>query len=76
MSRVLMFLGLVALAVAIAALLLSIWRGAWAIGQQATRSVLGSGVGEPMAPNGIQKIAYAALLVLLFGVSTGWLGGL
>lgn len=29
-----------------------------------------------MAPNGIQKAAYIALIVVLFGVSSGWLGGL
>lgn len=29
-----------------------------------------------MSPNAIQKIAYAALLLLLFGLATGWLGGL
>jgi len=29
-----------------------------------------------MAPSGIQKVAYAALIVLMFGVATGWLGGL
>ncbi len=29
-----------------------------------------------MAPNLVQKIAYAALVVLLFGLTTGWLGGL
>ncbi len=29
-----------------------------------------------MSPTGLQKIAYAALLVLLFGVASGWLGGL
>jgi hypothetical protein len=29
-----------------------------------------------MTPSGIQKIAYLALVVLLFGVATGWLGGL
>ena len=29
-----------------------------------------------MAPTPFQKITYAALVVLLFGVSTGWLGGL
>lgn len=29
-----------------------------------------------MSRTGLQKIAYAALLVLLFGVATGWLGGL
>lgn len=29
-----------------------------------------------MTPTGIQKVTYAALIILLFGVSTGWLGGL
>lgn len=29
-----------------------------------------------MSQTGVQKIAYAALLVLLFGVCTGVLGGL
>jgi len=28
-----------------------------------------------MSRSGLQKIAYAALLVLLIGVATGWLGG-
>lgn len=32
--------------------------------------------GEIMTPSGIQKVAYVALVVLLFGVATGWLGGL
>jgi len=29
-----------------------------------------------MAPTAFQKVAYAALIVLLFGVATGWLGGM
>ena len=29
-----------------------------------------------MTGTGLQKFAYAALIVLLFGVSSGWLGGL
>lgn len=32
--------------------------------------------GSLMASNSFQKIAYIALIVLLFGVTTGWLGGL
>ena len=32
--------------------------------------------GFTMSQTGIQKIAYAALVVVLFGVATGWLGGL
>ena len=29
-----------------------------------------------MSGTGVNKVAYAALLVLLFGVASGWLGGL
>lgn len=29
-----------------------------------------------MTPTSFQKIAYAALIVLMFGVTTGFLGGL
>jgi hypothetical protein len=29
-----------------------------------------------MSGKGIQKIAYVALIVVLFGAATGWLGGL
>jgi hypothetical protein len=29
-----------------------------------------------MSQSGLQKIAYAALLIVMFGVATGWLGGL
>ena len=32
--------------------------------------------GPFMSATGLQKIAYALLLVVLFGVSTGWLGWL
>lgn len=29
-----------------------------------------------MTASGIRNLAYLALLIVLFGVSTGWLGGL
>jgi hypothetical protein len=29
-----------------------------------------------MSGNGLQKISYVLLIILLFGVTTGWLGGL
>ena len=29
-----------------------------------------------MGPNSFRKIVYSALIVLMFGVTTGWLGGL
>jgi len=29
-----------------------------------------------MSAGGLQKLAYAALLILMIGTATGWLGGL
>lgn len=29
-----------------------------------------------MSANALQKVSYVLLIVLLFGVTTGWLGGL
>ena len=29
-----------------------------------------------MAPTTLQKLSYAALLVVMFGTASGWLGGL
>ena len=29
-----------------------------------------------MSASGLQKIAYVALLIVMFGTATGWLGGL
>jgi cell division protein FtsX len=31
---------------------------------------------QDMASSGIQKAAYIALIIVLFGVASGWLGGL
>jgi hypothetical protein len=45
-------------------------------GRRASTPAHGQEVYRPMAPTPFQKITYAALVVLLFGVSTGWLGGL
>jgi hypothetical protein len=29
-----------------------------------------------MSGNGLQKVSYILLIILLFGLTTGWLGGL
>ena len=29
-----------------------------------------------MAPNTLQRLAYVALIIVMFGTATGWLGGL
>ncbi|MCB1363502.1 MAG: hypothetical protein KDK02_05240 [Rhodobacteraceae bacterium] len=76
MGRFVIFLGLLVLAVAFAVLLLSILRGVYAAGQDMVRPMLQAGERELLAPSGIQKVAYAALLILLFGLTTGLIGGL
>lgn len=40
------------------------------------RPILGTSKDEDMASSGIQKAAYIALIIVLFGVASGWLGGL
>mgnify|MGYP000214024532 CR=1 FL=1 len=76
MARLFLFLLLVTGVVAIATVLVSIWRKAF----DTPVPVAGSGGRQGnrivMTPTGFQKIAYAALIVLMFGVTTGWLGGL
>ena len=76
MSRLFLFLLLMVLGVAIAAFLVSIWNSAYEAGRAAMRPVLQGGKGGLMAPTGIQKIAFVALIVLMLGVTSGWLGGL
>ena len=40
------------------------------------RPVMGHTKDKIMASSGIQKVAFVALIVILFGVASGWLGGL
>jgi hypothetical protein len=76
MARLILFALMVAVIVAIVMIMLSALRGLSRSGQRAQTAVFGPVDGGPMAPNGVQKIAYVALLVLLLGVGSGWLGGL
>ncbi|TMM51845.1 hypothetical protein [Sulfitobacter sabulilitoris] len=76
MTRLFLFLALLVVVVAISAVLVSIWVTAYDAGRAALRPIFASGTGGAMTPTGFQKIAYLALLLLLVGVTTGWLGGL
>ena len=62
----------------LAALLLAIFAGVVAIFGLGLRSVAREGRLLPSEPEGtnVQKIAFAALVLLIAGVSTGLLGGL
>lgn len=76
MARVFLILLMVAIAIAVAMVVYN-------AGNRMMRTATGSGrtsQGQTgidlMAPTGIQKAAYIALIVVLFGVASGWLGGL
>ena len=76
MGRVLVFLGMVAVAVAIAVFLLALWHGVYAAGRNLVGPMVRASEGRQMAPNGLQKIAFLALLALLFCLGLGLTGGL
>lgn len=76
MARVLLIIMTLAVCVAIVVILYSIWTRVSAVAQRNLRPVLAQAKDGEMAPSGIQKAAYIALIVVLFGVASGWLGGL
>ena len=74
MGRVILIL-LAAIAVAIALMLIA------SALRDAQRSIQGGNTalteetGQFMGPTTLKKLAYVALIVVLFGVTSGWLGG-
>lgn len=75
MARLFLVLIFLAACVAAAAILYTIWTAITQAGHRALGST-GQIEGRIMAPTGIQKAAYIALIVVLFGAASGWLGGL
>lgn len=76
MARLLLFLILAVALVAIAVFVMSVWSGMVQKGRRAASPVPGTRKGDVMAPNGYRKLGYVALIVLLIGVTSGWIGGL
>lgn len=76
MSRLFLFVVLLALLAFAVMILLTIVTRAIEAGQKAFRTPDIRNEEGLMIPTPFQKITYAALVVLLFGVATGWLGGL
>ncbi|MBD3662645.1 hypothetical protein [Sulfitobacter aestuariivivens] len=76
MGRLFLIFALLAVIVAFVAILVSVWNTIFAAGRDGLRTYGGFGKDGVMAPTGLQKAAYVALIVVLFGVATGWLGGL
>lgn len=73
MARLFIILILLAAVIAIVVILHAIWT---VIVQRGPEIASGPPGGSDMATNGISKAAYIALIVVLFGTASGWLGGL
>ncbi len=76
MVRLFLVLILFAAVVAFVVILHAIWTAIVETGQRGLRPMTGPIEGSNMAPSGIQKASYIALIIVLFGVASGWLGGL
>tara|TARA_R110002094_G_scaffold206657_1_gene177237 strand:- start:135 stop:365 length:231 start_codon:yes stop_codon:yes gene_type:complete len=76
MARLFLIVVLAAVFVAIVAILVSIWNSAVTAGARSLRPYFNTDKDGMMAPSGFQKVAFVALIVVLFGVTSGWLGGL
>jgi hypothetical protein len=76
MGRLLLIVIAAIALVAIVAILLLIWNAALAAGTRGLRPLFATSGDDKMAPSGFQKVAFLALILLLLGVSLGWLGGL
>lgn len=76
MGRILVFILFVGVIVAFVAILGSFLGSTKAEAQRRLQTVFGPTKDGVMAPTQMQKIAYVALIVLLFGTASGWLGGI
>ncbi|QFT57305.1 hypothetical protein FIU94_00595 [Sulfitobacter sp. THAF37] len=76
MGRLFLFALFLGVIVAIVVILGSIWNSTVDHGRRALKPVLGPTKDGMMAPNGLQKVAYVALIALLFGTTSGLLGGM
>ncbi|MCX7559072.1 hypothetical protein OS190_05785 [Sulfitobacter sp. F26204] len=76
MGRLLIILIAIAAIVAFAVILHALWTSIVEAGRQRLHPARGEIKGQDMAPSGIQKAAYIALIVVLFGAASGILGGL
>ena len=76
MGRLFLILAALGVVAMLAVIVTTSLRDAARAGRAGLRTYGGFGEDGLMAPTGIQKAAYVALIVLLFGVTTGWLGGL
>lgn len=76
MARVFIILLLAAVCIGVAMVIYSAGTRMIEAGERSLKPMLGKTEDGEMAPTGIQKAAYVALIVVLFGVASGWLGGM
>lgn len=76
MGRIILIIIAAVAIVAVVAILASVWNAAFAASTRNLRPLFGTDKEGMMAPTGMQKVAFVALIVLLLGVASGWLGGL
>jgi hypothetical protein len=76
MARLFLILILLAAIAVFVVILHAIWTAIVEAGQRGRLPTTGPFEGSNMVPSGIQKAAYIALILVLFGVASGWLGGL
>ncbi|KIN78101.1 hypothetical protein [Sulfitobacter mediterraneus] len=76
MARLLLIVLFVVVIVAIGAIMLSIWTAATAPRPSGSETGIAGIKEDLMGSRSVRKMAYVALIVVLFGVTSGWLGGL
>ncbi|KIN61743.1 hypothetical protein Z945_2736 [Sulfitobacter noctilucae] len=76
MARLFLIVIAIVIMLVMVAVIYSVVRSMAQSAQDGLRTMTGSGEGTQMAPSGIQKTAYIALIIVLFGTAAGWLGGL
>lgn len=76
MARLFLIAILLAGCAVIVLILASTWTRFATTSSRRLRPISGPIKDDIMASSGIQKAAYIALIIVLFGVATGWLGGL
>ncbi|MEM6940437.1 MAG: hypothetical protein AAF943_03705 [Pseudomonadota bacterium] len=76
MARLFLILAFLAALAATAIVLASVSRKTIAEGTRDLRAPIAALEDRTMASSGVQKAAFVALIVVLFGVASGWLGGL
>jgi hypothetical protein len=76
MGRLILAALFIGVCIAIVAIVLSFWDDMQKRHNRRTPSPFEPAKDTPMASTGVKKTAYVALIVVLFGVASGWLGGL